>query len=88
MPENQNEESLGLQVQRIQDNGPLNLSPNTRGRMQKTQDGVLSRGRARGGSRASVMPLSRISDMSLMTGRSQLPASKRSGLVMTQGSLC
>ena len=42
MPENQNEESSGLQVQRAQDNGPLNLSPNIQGRMQKTQDGVLS----------------------------------------------
>ena len=83
MPENQNEESPGLQVQRAQDNGPLNLSPNTWGRMQKTQDVVLSRGKARGGFGASITLLPRRSDMLLMTGRSQLHASKRSGSVMT-----
>jgi len=41
LPEKQNEKSLGLQVQRAQDNVPINLSPNTQGRMKKTQDGVL-----------------------------------------------
>ena len=56
--------------------------------MQKTQDGVLSRGKARGGFGASVTSLPRRIVISLVIGRSQLLGSKRSGPVMTQVSLC